>query len=143
MGRPAWYALPDVIGSWLLTGKWPDVAEAVELVPSIERIETKPLAFFGDAQHTIDPQTQDMFTEVISMRREIKAERDAAKKGGDLEAYAQLDARQLGLKLLANGTSYGVYVEVNDEDEYSEARPVTVHALSSLAHQHKAHRGSR
>jgi hypothetical protein len=32
---------------------------------------------------------------------------------------------------MANGTSYGIYVEVDEEDEYAEARPVTVHALSS------------
>jgi hypothetical protein len=70
-GQPTWYALPDLIASKLLTGKAPDVLDAVELVPSQDKIATRPLAFFGDAQHTIDPQKQDIFAEVVSLRREI------------------------------------------------------------------------
>jgi hypothetical protein len=130
-GLQTWYALPDLIVSTLLTGKPPQVLDAIELVPSAERIETKPLALFGDASHTIDPQAQDIFAEVVSLRREIKERRDAAKASGNTEEAAQLGAMQLGLKLMASGTSYGIYVEVDEEDEYAEARPVRVHALST------------
>jgi hypothetical protein len=132
-GLPTWYALPDVLASALLTGKAPDILDAVELVPSAEKIATHPLAFFGDAQHTIDPQVQDIFGEVISLRREVKEQRDTAKERGELDEAARLDAIQLGLKLTASGTAYGIYVEVDEEDEYAEAQPVTVHALSTWA----------
>jgi hypothetical protein len=130
-GNDTWYALPDLIASTVLTSKAPILLEAIELVPSAERIETKPLAFFGDDNHTIDPQIQDIFAEMVSLRREIQRRRDVAKAAGNLEEAARLDAMQLGLKLMANGTSYGIFVEVDEEDEYAEARPVTVHALST------------
>jgi hypothetical protein len=130
-GLETWYALPDLIASKLLTGKAPHVLDAVELVPSAENIETKPLAFFGDAAHTIDPQTMDIFSEVVSLRCEIKEQRDAAKKRGNTAEAARLDAVQLGLKLMASGTSYGIFIEENEEDEYQDARPVTVHAVST------------
>jgi hypothetical protein len=127
-GPPIWYALADVVASVIRTGRVPEVLEAIELVPSAEKIATKPWKLFGDERYAIDLTTQDFFTEVINLRSEIKAQLKQALAEGDTEESTYLDALQLALKLLASSTSYGILVEVNADEAVSEPQPITVYS---------------
>jgi len=147
-GLPTWYTLADVLASTLLTGKAPEVLEALELVP-VGRVEPHPLDLFGDPDYHIDLNEHDLFTGVIDLRgkvrKDLKQVRKAATKTHDpaekarLDAEAErLDALQLALKLLANSTSYGVLVEVNTAEPTVKATPVTVYGLDTRrAYVHK------
>jgi len=126
-GPAIWYALADVLASIVRTGQVPEVLEALELIPSAEKIETQPWQLFGEERYTIDLTRQDFFTEVINLRTVVKEEMKCAKGEGREQEAAYLDGLQLALKLLANSTSYGVLVEVNAEEAVSEPRPVTVY----------------
>lgn len=128
-GLPTWYTLADVLASTLLTGKAPDVVEAIELVP-VGRVETRPLTLFGDARYQIDLDQQDFFTEVINLRTEVKAD---MKRATSNDEHDNLDGLQLALKLLANSTSYGVLVEVNADDDKARRQPITVYGMDKRA----------
>jgi hypothetical protein len=127
-GPPIWYALPDVVASVLRTGKFPEILEAIELIPSAERVETKPWSLFGDERYAIDLTQQDFFTEVINLRSAVKADLELARREGREDDAAYLDGLQLALKLLANSTSYGALVEVNTEAASTERQPLTVYS---------------
>jgi hypothetical protein len=126
-GPPIWYPLADVIASAIRSGKAPEVVEALELVPSVEHVETKPWRLFGDERYTIDLATQDFFTEVINLRTDVTAEAEQAEREGRADEAAHHGALDLALKLLASSTSYGILVEVNAEEPVNEPQPITVY----------------
>jgi hypothetical protein len=127
-GPPIWYALPDVVAGVLRTGKVPEILEAIELVPSDERFETKPWKLFDDERYVIDLSKQDFFIEVINLRSAVKADLEQARNEGREDEAAYLDGLQLELKLLANSTSYGALVEMNAETATRERQPLTVYS---------------
>ncbi len=147
-GLPVWYTLADIVASTLLTGRAPEVLEALELVP-VGRVETRPLDLFGNPRYRIDLNERDLFTGVIDLRGEVRAELTQVRTAADgahdpvekalLDAEAErLHALQLALKLLANSTSYGVLVEVNTAEPTVRSTPATVYGMDTRhAHAHK------
>ena len=95
--------------------------DAIELIPH-GQAETKRWQLFGEARYSIDLSADDLFTRVIDLRTEVKA---SMKQHHRESKY--LEALQLGLKLLANSTSYGTLVEVN-VDEREDEQPATLYA---------------
>jgi hypothetical protein len=122
---PTWYALADVVGSWLLTGRVPEILDAIELVPH-GRVETIAKALFGDKRYQIDLACDDLFTRVINLRTDIKNELKSSGLTAERREY--LEALQLGLKLLANSTAYGALVEINTATDLHQKQRVKVHA---------------
>lgn len=119
---PLWYTLADCIAAKLLSGKAPQVVEAVTFEPLGELEELKPVLINGNADYVVDPYREDFFKRCIELRHEVKA---AMKElNADIE---QLDALQQSIKIAANATSYGVWVEVN-VSEYSKPVSTTVHS---------------
>ncbi|MGH1573240.1 hypothetical protein ACRAWG_24445 [Methylobacterium sp. P31] len=114
--RPLWFTLADCIASKLLTGRSPRVRRAVRFAPQAPQDELRAVALAGDTKNRVDPVTDDFYRRVIDLRRHTqrreRAERDAGEK-------RRLDAQQLALKILANATSYGIFIEINVD----EARP--------------------
>jgi len=106
-----WYALSDIVNAKILTGKTPEILEAIELIPVGEQKGLSPISFFGEIDY--NPYMQDFFKTVIEERSRIKKE---AKTEKNPVRHAYLMAVQLGLKILANATSYGINVELNDKD---------------------------
>lgn len=106
---PLWFTLADCIASKLLTSKVPEIVEAVAFNPGPIQPELYSINISGNAAYRVDPAEQDFFKRVIELRQSIKTERDAAT-GLDRQA---LDIAQNALKIAANATSYGIYVEVN------------------------------
>lgn len=95
--KPIWFSGPDVVAATLLTGKAPEVLRAIRIVPNGKQKGLKPILFRGET--FIDPRKTDFFKAVIEARALAK------EKKQDALAYS--------LKILANATSYGLFVEVN------------------------------
>jgi len=116
-GEELWYAGPDLVASWVLTGQWPDIVEAIALVPQGEQAGLTPITLRGEVE--IDPRVDDFFKRVIEARK-------AAAKNPRLVPEEQ---ERLGrfLKILANAGSYGVLAEFNTKDpDQPQGDPVTV-----------------
>ena len=63
---------------------------------------------------TIDPSKDNLFKVLIEKRQEIQRLRDKKKK--DSVEYKRLNSVQRAIKILANATSYGIFIEMNPED---------------------------
>jgi hypothetical protein len=96
-----WYTLADCIVSKLLTGKSPEIEEAITYRPGPRQEGLKPVKILGRDDYTIDPYTDDFYLALIDLRDEAKAKGDSIEKT---------------LKIIANSTSYGIFIEVNRDD---------------------------
>ena len=99
--QPLWYTLADCIASKLLSGKTPIIDEAMTFEAGPPQPGLKPHDLFGNQDYRIDPNTDDLFTRLIDLRDEAKA------KG---------DNNEQAIKIIANSTSYGIFMEVNRDD---------------------------
>lgn len=106
---PLWFTLADCVASKLLTGKAPEVVEATRFSPGAIQPELQPININGNPAYRVDPDKHDFFKRVIELRQSIKVQRNAAT-GPEKEV---LDIAQNSLKIAANATSYGIYMEVN------------------------------
>ena len=117
---PLWRTLADVIASKLLTGKTPEIMEAIRFTPGAPQSGLAAIAIQGKEEYRVDPLTIDFFKRLIDLRVTVKARMDAAFGPGweDLDDTAlgpegvALKADRLTLKIVANATSYGIFVEV-------------------------------
>jgi hypothetical protein len=119
---PAWYSFPDIIKTKLLTGRTPKILKTLELYP-IGRQRTDVAELFGQEQYTVDLNKDGFFKTVIDMRIDAQKELDDPLTPEDRKAF--LGAFQNGLKITANGTSYGVPNEFIVDDHLKEV-PTTV-----------------
>jgi hypothetical protein len=62
---PAWYALPDVIESKILTGKCPRILRTIEFDP-VGKQHTNVVNLFGD--YVVDLEKDDLFVRLIEIR---------------------------------------------------------------------------
>jgi hypothetical protein len=117
---PQWFALADCIASMVLTGKTPEIVEAITFKPEPIQSGLKSIEIGGAP---VDPITEDFYARVIALRQQTKA----AMKDAIVEAdRKRLDVDQFSLKICANSTSYGIFLEINVE-EGDTASYVTVH----------------
>lgn len=120
---PLWFTLADCIASKLLTGKASNVVEAVTFAPGTKQSGLSPINVSGNEAYRVDPNETDFFKRVIELRQTIKQRRDDA----NVADRDVLDIEQNALKIAANATSYGIWVEVN-VDARPKPSPVTVHS---------------
>jgi len=105
-----WLAGPDLVSA-VLNGHTPKVFKAFRIVPCGKQRGLKPIKLRGEI--LIDPRTEDFFTRVIEYRYQNK-------HNFHLEYF---------LKILANSTSYGAYLELNPVKVERERRPkITVYS---------------
>jgi hypothetical protein len=121
--QPLWFTLADCIASKLLSGKVPRVLKAIRFDPVGIQPGLRPINIAGNPEYRVDPARDDFYRRLIELRQEVKAKRKAALDGGDTELAARLDAEQLALKLCANATSYGIFMELNVTQQ---TRPIDV-----------------
>jgi hypothetical protein len=107
--EPMWFTLADCIVAKLLTGRTPRVVQAISFAPGEIQDDLKPIAVAGNPEYRIDPASGDFFRAVIDCRNRVKAKLKAAT-GPEAE---RLDADQKSLKIIANATSYGIFLELN------------------------------
>jgi hypothetical protein len=110
--EPIWFTMADCIASKILTGETPKVLKAVSFEPGAQQEGLTPIRIAGDSDYEVDPATDDFYRRLIDLRSSIKAK---MKSAGPEEREA-LDALQLALKILANATSYGIFVELIVEE---------------------------
>ncbi|AMG75461.1 hypothetical protein [Sphingopyxis granuli] len=119
---PLWFTLADCIASMLLSGKAPVILEAIRFAPGPVQPGLAAININGNPAYRVDPNETDFFKRVIELRQTVKQDRDDADDA-DREA---LDIEQNALKIAANATSYGIWVEVNVDERPKPSR-VTVH----------------
>jgi transcriptional regulator with XRE-family HTH domain len=102
-----WYTLADVVACWILTGKIPEILEAIRIIPShAKQNGLQPVMLRGEPE--VHPR-DDFFKKLIEMRMPIK--HDPEKHG--LQTF---------LKTVGNSVVYGKYVENNREPLPGEGR---------------------
>jgi hypothetical protein len=138
-GPPTWCTLADVIVSYLLTGKVPQILEALEIVPAGPPVDTQTWYLFGDARYPIDLSTQDWGVAIINARTRVQAEQEALEAAGQkaTSEWERLDSQQRALKLLASATSYGILVEIDQAERTHDAKPIMCY--DQEAHQAFTH----
>ncbi len=111
---PLWYALPDVIASCILTGKVPEIVEAVRFVPAGVQQSLQKSRILGIE---IDPENDNLIQLLVEERQKIKQRLNEI--GSDNPEYGHLESRAQAMKILVNAMSYGIFIEMNPEDKSS------------------------
>jgi hypothetical protein len=106
-----WFTLADVLASKFLSGKTPEIMRAIAFDPMEAQPDLQPVDIAGRPEYRVHPG-EDFYRRVVDLRQMVKAERDGAH--GDRKGA--LDSEQLALKILANATSYGIFIEMVVED---------------------------
>lgn len=106
-----WYSLPDVIASVLLTGRIPEIVEAVRFIPKGTQKTLKTSTILGV---DINPAEDNLVQMLVEERQKIKQ---------------QEKNRAQAIKILVNAMSYGIFIELNPEDKKSK---VHVYGLESF-----------
>ena len=125
--RPLWFTLADCVASKLLTGKSPEVVSAIRFSAKQAQSGLRAVEIAGKREFRVDPYKEDFYKRVIELRRRVKAElKEAERRDPESQEVKNLDMNQLALKILANATSYGIFIELNVEDADSEDAPVSI-----------------
>lgn len=101
-----WYMLADLLAAKVLSGKTPEILEAVRVAPVGVAAGLRPVALRG--RIPVDPVTDDLFRRAIEERQRVK--RDTALPQAERDGLAQF------LKTVANGGSYGIFAEYHQKD---------------------------
>jgi len=104
--EPMWFTLPDVLASALLTGRPPKVLSAIRFEPGDPQAGLRTITLEGEE---IDPQSVDFYKWLIDRRGRVQ-EQERQASPSDRPA---LSAASQALKILANSTSYGIFMELN------------------------------
>ena len=110
--RPLWFTLADVIASKLLSGKAPKIIEAITFSAREPQSGLKAIRIAGNPDYLVDPANDDFFKRLIDLRTTVKVRLKSAT-ALNRDAF---DSEQQALKILANSTSYGIFVEINVAD---------------------------
>ncbi|MGA2636192.1 hypothetical protein [Methylocella sp.] len=127
--RPLWFTLADCIASKLLTGRAPKVLRAIRFRPKPPQNGLKPIKIYGKPEFRVEPAKDDFYKRVIELRRRVKGElAKAEERDPESQESKNLDMDQFALKILANATSYGIFIELNVEDCDVEEGEFPIHA---------------
>jgi DNA polymerase family B len=101
---PLWFTLADCVASKILTGKPPKPGERQDGLNTV--------SILGNDAYRVHPATDDFYRRLIDLRGRVKEQLETA----DPSEEADLDSQQQALKILANATSYGIFVELIVEE---------------------------
>lgn len=118
-----WYALPDVVAAKMESGKTPVIEEAIMFRPIGVQSGLQGIEALKGVHLAPD---EDFIKKLIEERNRLK--KDMKKAKGDEEK--QLDLKQFIYKIIANSTSYGIFIEVNTSEV--EEQKVNVYGLKSF-----------
>lgn len=119
--QPLWYTLADCVASKLLTGRPPRIVKALRFRPGKMQRGLQPVKIAGNAAYEIAPTQDDFYQRLIELRQAVKSRMKSCDTPDDKQ---KLDTEQLALKICANATSYGIFVELNvlEEDRRTEVQ---------------------
>jgi hypothetical protein len=106
---PLWFTLADCAASKLLRGKAPKIVRAIAFEAGQVQVDLSAINISGKADYRVDPIKDDFYCRVIDLRRDVR--KRAKSEAGP--AASELDTDQQALKILANATSYGIFLEFN------------------------------
>ena len=131
-GTSLWYTLPDLVASKILSGKTPIIEDAITFTHHGVQKDLKKIEILKGIPLEAG---EDFIKKLIEERMRIKSE---IKEKAKSESYSKHEktidkTREHILKIIANATSYGIFIQVNssNEDE-SEKHKVTVYGLESF-----------
>ena len=107
------YHLMDVIASKIITGKTPEIVEGYYYYPKEPQETLRPTNVLG---FEIDPLKENLYKFLVEKRAELKTIAKPLENGPEKE---NLLAKAQALKIISNGTSYGIYIEENTEKKDS------------------------
>jgi hypothetical protein len=125
-----YFTLADCIASKLLTGVAPKIVEAWTFKPGELQVDLRPIAISGNQKYRVDPLQDDFYKRLIELRHDVKGLRDSSV-GDERKA---LDTEQNALKIAANATSYGIFVEVNVSEE-TDGDEVMIHTAAGRSYR--------
>jgi hypothetical protein len=123
---PLWYTLADCATSTILTGKVPRVLKARRFDPVGVQEGLESICVAGNPEYRVDPVHDDFYRRLIDLRREVKEKEKQARRAGDHNLADRLKAEAQALKLCANATSYGIFVELN-VSQLEDLEEITCH----------------
>jgi hypothetical protein len=106
--EPMWFTLADVLAAKVLGDKVPEIISALRFRPLAPQSSLRPIALEGIG---IQPQVDDFYKLLIDQRQRYQIAEEAAPE----HEQPALASAQQSLKILANSTSYGIFVELNVE----------------------------
>ena len=98
--KELWYTIQDVIASRVLTGKTPEITHAFTFYPEHKQSNLKNVGISDIEANSNEDFIRKVIEERIRIRKSNRPDRDQI---------------QLILKIIANATSYGIYIEENSE----------------------------
>jgi hypothetical protein len=113
--KPVWYAGPDIIASIIRTGRVPLVLKGIRIVPHGRQTGMKRITLREVVE--IDPYRDDFFKVLIEQRKATESDKTLKH----------------ALKIIANSTAYGAFVELNEE---RKSKPVQLDVFSG-EHYHQ------
>ena len=128
--EPLYFTLADCIASKLLMGVTPRIVEAWNFRPGKPQGDLHPIAIGGNPEYLVHPLRDDFYKRLIELRNDVKSERDLAVGS----ARKALDTEQNALKIAANATSYGIFVEVN-VNEQADDEAVMIHTATGRTYR--------
>jgi hypothetical protein len=99
--NPLWFTLADCIVSKLMTGRAPKIVGAQTYRPGPRQKDLQLVEIMGRSDFRIDPAKDDLFKRLIDLRDDAKDNDDEIEKT---------------IKIVANSTSYGIFIEINRND---------------------------
>lgn len=118
-----WYTLADLIASKLLTGRTPVIEESVTFHPEGMQDDLNDIDILQSIKVRYD---EDFIKKLIEERIRIKRESKTLAP----EDKRQADLKQNILKIIANATSYGIFIEINSEE--GKEKEVKIYGLESF-----------
>jgi len=109
--EPLWFTLADLVAAKLRSGKTPEILEAIRFEPGPVQDGLRPINLFGNKDFHVDPARDDVFKRLVDLR-------DNAKKNKD--------PVQQAIKIIANATSYGIFIEIV-RDNAPKPEPIRVY----------------
>jgi len=107
-----WYTLADALVAKLLGGKVPRIDKALRFSACGVQDGLQPIELLDDATYTLDPERDDLYRRLALLRAEAKRRGEQARERGDANDAARAEAEQQALKVTANSSCYGIFLEL-------------------------------
>jgi hypothetical protein len=113
--KPVWFGGPEIVASIIRTLRVPNLLKTIRIIPHGRQPGMKPIVLRGVVE--IDPYHDDFFKVLIEERKANESDKTLKR----------------ALKIIANSTAYGAFVELNEE---RKSKPVEIDVFSG-EHYHR------
>ena len=97
---------------------------AIRFSAKLAQSNLRPIEIAGNPEFRVNPYKNDFYKRVIELRRRVKA--DLKRQAPESQEAKSLAMNEVALKILANATSYGIFIELNVEDADNEDAVVPI-----------------